>query len=261
MALPTLSIITPSYNQAAFVEQTLRSVLEQAYPSLEYQVMDGGSTDGTVEILRRHGDRVRWVSGPDAGQAAALNEGFRVTSGEVVAWLNADDVYLPGALAAVGEMFARRPEVEWLYGRCPIIDGAGAPARGFVTAYKEFWMRRYSYRRLLVENFLCQPAVFFRRRLLDRAGPIDTRYRNAFDYELFLRMGELARPAFLDRELARFRVHTGSKTSSDFDRSFREERDAARAVARGRHPVLMARHDLNRVKLLLAYRLLRQLGR
>lgn len=261
---PTLSILTPSYNHGAFIEQTIRSVLDQEFP-VEYLVMDGGSTDGTVDVLRRYEGRLRYVSERDGGQAAALNAGFRRTSGEIIGWINSDDYYAPGAFAEVMQVFATRPEVRWLYGRCPIVDRAGHESRSFVTAYKEFWMRRYRYERLLIENFINQPTVFFRRALLDEmsAGgpPLDERMHNAFDYHLFLRMAGRARPFFVDRVLAYFRVYADAKTSSTFARSFREEADAARRVAEGRHPLLIALHELNYYKLTGAYHLLRALRR
>ena len=259
--LPSMSIITPSFNQAAFVEQTLRSVVDEGYPDLDYLVMDGGSTDGTVDILGRYDDRLRWVSRPDGGQAAALNTGFADTTGEIVGWINSDDYYAPGALHAAGQVFAEHPEVQWLYGRCPIVDREGHETRSLVTHYKEFWMRRYLYERLLIENFINQPTVFFRRSLLERIGPIDATMHNAFDYHLFLRMAEKARPYFLDRVQAYFRVYSDAKTSSNYARSFREEADAARRVAGGRHPLLIALHNLNYYKLTTAYRLLKLLRR
>jgi glycosyltransferase involved in cell wall biosynthesis len=260
MTLPSISIVTPSFNQAEFIETTIRSVLEQDYPGLEYQVMDGGSRDGTVEILERYRDRLHYVSGPDGGQAAALNTGFARTSGEILGWINSDDCYAPGALYAVGEMFAAHPELDWLYGRCPIIDRDGRVYKRWITLYKELWMRRYSYRRLLIENFINQPAVFFRRRLLDRVGPLDPTYHCALDYHLFVRMGKVARPAFLDRTLAFFRIHGEGKTSKGYEISFAEELDAAKRVSEGKHPVLMALHEINRLKLVFTYRLLARLS-
>ena len=249
MNLPSVSIITPSYNHAEFIERTIRSVVEQGYPSLEYLVMDGGSRDGTVEILERYREHLEYVSQKDGGQADALNHGFHRTHGEIIGWLNSDDEYLPDALDTVGRFFSANPDVEWLYGRCPIIDRQSRRQKAWITRYKEFWQRRYSYRRLLIENFIPQPAVFFRRRLLERVGVLDTSYHNAFDYHLWARMGAVAAPAFIDRELACFRIIDESKTSSSFVRSFSEELDAARRVAAGRHPVLMALHAVNRYKL------------
>jgi glycosyltransferase involved in cell wall biosynthesis len=258
--LPSITVLTPSFNQAEFLEESIRSVLDQGYPNLEYLVLDGGSTDGSVNLLKRYDGRLRWVSERDGGQGFALNNGFRSTTGEIIGWINSDDRYAEGTLAAVGEFFAGHPDVEWLYGRCPIIDRQGRETKALITFYKEFWQRRYSYHRLLVENFINQPAVFFRRRLLDRVGPIDPTYHCALDYELFLRMGDVARPAFLDRVLAYFRVYGINKMSVFFERSFHEEIRAATSVSRGRHPVLMALHRINRVKLTTAYKLMSALN-
>jgi glycosyltransferase involved in cell wall biosynthesis len=256
-----LSVITPSYNQAEFIETTIRSVLGQAWEPLEYLVMDGGSSDGTVEILERYRDRLQFVSERDGGQAAALNEGFRRTTGEIIGWINSDDCYAPGAFEAAMSYFERHPDVDWLYGRCPIIDRAGDVHKGLITIYKEFWMRRYSYKRLLIENFLSQPAIFFRRRLLDRVGMLDEAYHCAMDYHLWVRMGAVAEPGFIDRELAYFRSYGINKMSAQYRRSFAEELDAAKRVSDGRHPVLMALHEINRVKLVVAYDLLGWLSR
>lgn len=253
----SLSIVTPSFNQAAYLETTIRSVLDQGYPALEYQVMDGGSTDGSVEILRRYGDRLRFVSERDGGQSAALNEGLRRTSGEIIGWINSDDFYAPGALRAVGRHFADHPEVEWLFGRCLIVDGRGQVCRGLVTRYKDFWLRRYSYERLLLENFISQPAVFFRRRLLDRVGLLDPALHYAMDYDLWLRMAAASPPAFLDQVLASFRIDGRNKMSTGFERSFAEELAVAYRAAAGRHRGVMLRKEANRWKLVAAYHLLR----
>jgi glycosyltransferase involved in cell wall biosynthesis len=256
-----LSIITPSYNQAEFIETTIRSVLDQNHPDLEYLVMDGGSKDGTVEILEKYRDRLKYVSEKDGGQSAALNEGFRRTDGEIVAWINSDDCYAPGAFDTVMRYFSEHPEVDWLYGHCPIIDRAGNIHKGLITRYKEFWMRRYSYQRLLIENFLSQPAIFFRRRLLDTVGHLDESYHCAMDYHLWVRMGAISQPAFVDRELAYFRSYGINKMSAQYRRSFTEELDAAKRVSDGKHPLLMALHEVNRIKLIVAYDVLAWLAR
>src|SRR5688500_6712732 len=113
---PLVSIVTPSFNHARFIEATIESVLSQDYPRIDYLVMDGGSTDGTLDVLRRFEGRLRWVSGPDGGQAAAINDGFRCTSGEILAWLNSDDLYEPGAVSAAVRAFEERPHAGLVYG-------------------------------------------------------------------------------------------------------------------------------------------------
>src|SRR5262245_17911524 len=130
MELPLISIVTPSFNQAAFLEETLRSVTAQEYPRVEHIVIDGGSTDGSVDILRRHAAGLRaWVSEKDRGQSHAINKGFAIASGDVLTWLNSDDTLLPGALRAVGETFARRADVDLVYGDFVYTDAAGEPMR------------------------------------------------------------------------------------------------------------------------------------
>src|SRR5262249_44705237 len=179
MQLPSFSVITPSYNQASYLERTICSVIGQGYPELEYFVMDGGSTDGTVAILERYAGQLEFVSQTDGGQSAAVNEGFQRSSGEIVGWINSDDYYAEGTLSTVGVYFAEHPNVEWLYGLCPIVDAEGRECRSFITRYKEFLLRHYSYRWLLVENYISQPSVFFRRRLLDRVGSLNPAYHCA----------------------------------------------------------------------------------
>lgn len=260
--LPSLSVITPSYNQAEYLERTIRSVVSQEYPALEYLVMDGASSDGSVAILERweRAGKLRFVSQKDGGQSAAVNEGFARTRGDIIGWLNSDDIYAPGALGAVGEYFATHSDVDWLFGRCPIIDRDDRPFKELVTRYKEFWLRRYSYRRLVVENFISQPAVFFRRRLLERVGPLDPDYHLAMDYHLWLRMGRIAQPAFLDRELAYFRSSGDNKMSLRWRESFVEDLRAARAVAGEVHPFWVRLHRFNGYKLSTAYWILERLA-
>jgi len=263
MQWPTLTVITPSYNQAEFLPRTVESVLSQDYPGLEYLVMDGASTDGSVAILERYAaaGKLRFVSQKDGGQSAALNEGFRRTSGAIVGWLNSDDLYAAGALRVVAEYFATHPDVEWLFGQCPIVDRHDRRIKDWITRYKAFWLRRYSYRRLLIENFISQPAVFFRRRLLDRVGALDPDYHLAMDYDLWLRMGRVAAPAFLDRELAYFRSSGDNKMSLQWRKSFEEDLAAARRVADEGERVWIALHRLNGVKLSIAYWLLDRVRR
>lgn len=256
--LPRISVITPTYNQAPFIERTLRSILDQGYPDLELIVMDGGSTDGTVDILKRYGDRLHWVSGRDAGQADAINKGIAKATGEVIAYLNSDDLYEPGALFAAGRHFAAHPECRWLTGLCRIIDEEDREVRRPITAWKNFLLRRFSYRILLVTNPISQPATFWRRRVMDEVGLFDATQHYVMDYDFWLRAGRTSPPAVLQQYLAAFRVYASSKTSSSFLRSFRHELEVAKRYSSSR--ILNALHWLNYLGISAAYLLLNRLS-
>jgi glycosyltransferase involved in cell wall biosynthesis len=225
--LPSITIITPSFNAARTIAETLESVRAQGYPGLEHIVVDGGSTDGTVEILEA-APGIRYVSEPDRGLAHALNKGIAMAPGEVVGELNADDLYEPGSLRAVGEAFREHPGAAWLTGYCRIIDGDGVEIRRPVTAYKNAFLRRYSLGLYLTHNFISAPATFFRRAALEAAGGFDERYRISVDYDLQLRMARRHDPLILRRYLASFRMTQGTLSMSGFETQFREHAEQAR---------------------------------
>lgn len=209
-----ISIITPSYNQAAFLEDTLRSVELQTGVEIEHIVVDGGSSDGSVEIIRRRADRLAWwISEPDGGQAEALNKGFRRARGELVAWLNSDDVYLPGAVARMAAALERNPQAGMVFGDALTVDATGRP------------LNRLQFGPWKLDEFLrfriiCQPAVMMRRQVLEQAGwePgvfIDPGYHFMLDHHLWLRMARLAEVRYIGGEpfapLAAARHHVGAK--------------------------------------------------
>jgi glycosyltransferase involved in cell wall biosynthesis len=239
---PTLTIITPCLNAAATLPATLASVRAQAYPDCEHVVVDGGSTDGTLELLRA-APGIRWISELDRGLSHALNKGIALATGEVIGELNADDVYEPGALAAVGEAFAARPAAMWATGYCRIIDAAGAEIRRPVTAYKNWLLRRYSLGLYLTHNFISAPATFFRRAALEEAGGFDERYRISVDYDLQLRIARRHDPVVLRRNLAAFRMAEGSLSMSGFRTQFREHAEQARRHGSG-HAAAVALNQL-----------------
>jgi glycosyltransferase involved in cell wall biosynthesis len=252
--LPVITVVTPSFNAAATIAETLRSVREQDYPDIEHVVVDGGSTDGTVAILEE-AQGVRYVSEPDRGLSHAMNKGVAMARGAVVGWLNADDVYLPGALRAVGAAFVARPEAEWATGRCLIIDGAGREIRRGATAYKNLLLRRYSRSLYLTQNFISAPATFARREAYLR-HPFREDYAMSMDYDVFLQLAQAGDPIVLDRDLACFRMMDGTLSMSSFERQFAEHAEQARAHGAG-HPVPVAVNQVMSRAIVLVYHALR----
>jgi glycosyltransferase involved in cell wall biosynthesis len=206
---PKISIVTPSYNQAPFLEETIQSVLSQGYPGLEYLIMDGGSTDGSVEIIRRYEKQLAyWQSEPDEGQSDALRRGFQRATGEIFAYLNSDDTLEPGTLKMVGEYMAMHPDVDLVYGNMNLIDAAG---KYLYTAHPLLDLRILVY-----ENpFIPQQAMFWRKTLYVRVGGVDPALRFAMDYDLALKFVlENARVGKIRKVLANFRVHPDAKSST-----------------------------------------------
>lgn len=215
MSRRRLTIVTPSYNQARFIRRTIDSVLTQDVDGLEYLVFDGGSTDGTPTILRDYADRLTAVVEPDAGQAAAVNKGLSRASGDVIGWLNSDDVYYPGVCRRALDIFETRPDVDVVYGGADHIDESGRIIEPYPT-------ETFSYERLKETCFLCQPAVFFRRAVVDRYGPLDVGLRYCMDYEYWLRILADKAPYFLTVKAAGSRLHAQTKTLGSAEAVHRE---------------------------------------
>lgn len=207
--LPLVTIVTPSYNQGEYIEATIRSVLDQDYPRIEYLVVDGGSSDGTLEVLSRQTSRVRWMSEPDHGQGDAIRKGFALTQGEILAWLNADDVYLPGAVSRAVAAFQASSPVDLVYGNAEFIDRAGA-VLGPCEQVQPFDLGR------LINDldFIVQPATFFRREPYAASGGLDPDLTYCLDYDLWIRMAQRGAAAFVPDVLAQVRIYPQTKTAS-----------------------------------------------
>ena len=253
--LSSITVVTPCRNAADTIAEALESVRSQGYPRVEHLVIDGGSTDGTVEILE-HAEGVRFVSEPDEGRVDAVNKGVAMARGDVIGWLNADDRYEPGALRAVGEAFAGRPDAAWVTGYCRIIDGSGREIRRGVTAYKNAFLRRFSYGLYLTQNFVSDPATFVRRDVLREAGPLDSRYAISHDYDLWLRVARRGDPVVLRRYLSSFRMVEGTLSMEGFERQFAEHAEVARRHGKG-HRVAVAVNAVTSRLIVLVYRALR----
>lgn len=207
---PRISIVTPSFRQGGFIARTLDSILDQNYPNLEYVVQDGGSSDGTVDTLKRYADRLtRWTSEPDKGQGDAINRGFAGTTGEIMAWLNSDDLLMPGSLATVGKFFAERPDVDVVYGHRIIIDGNDDEIGRWVLPAHEADVLRWA-------DWVPQETLFWRRSAWNKVGgQIDTSFQFALDWDLLLRFQDAKlRIERIPRFLGAFRVHADQKTTA-----------------------------------------------
>jgi glycosyltransferase involved in cell wall biosynthesis len=209
MNYPRFSVITPSFNQGRFIEETIRSVLDQGYPNLEFMVLDGGSSDNTVEILKKNNAKLSfWRSEKDAGQAAAINEGFRRATGDILCWLNSDDLHLPNTLSIVARSLQERmSEPIVLYGTCETFrhGTTNTELRRPIPFSQEF---------LKIVDFLDQPSVFWTRKAWELVGPLDESLQYGMDWDWLLRAAHLCQFVRTDAVLSRYRFHEGHKTGT-----------------------------------------------
>ena len=200
-----VSAVTPSFNQSAYLEQAIRSVLEQDYPDVEYMVMDGASTDGSVDIIRKYSSRlVYWASEKDSGQADAINKGMRRVRGEIVAWLNSDDYYLPGAIKSAVTALESNPQAVMVYGNMLAVDQTGQT------------INQLRYRQLTLEDLLCfqivgQPAVFMRRAAFEKAGGLDLNFHFMLDHQLWIKLAAQGSIVHVNQTWSAARYHPLAK--------------------------------------------------
>jgi glycosyltransferase involved in cell wall biosynthesis len=227
---PRVALVTPSFNQGRFLRRTIDSVLAQNYPHLEYLVVDGGSTDDSLDVLRSYGNRVRWISEPDQGQSQALNKGFARVQGEIRAYLNSDDTLLPGAIEKAVNHFVVHPECDMVYGKAHLVDEDDRVLGDYETG-------EYSFERLLQQGcYICQPAAFWRTRIADKVGPFDETLHLSLDFDYWQRIDRAGgRIDHLPQHLACARLHPAAKTLSRrvavFDEAIRVCRKNAGSAA------------------------------
>lgn len=220
--------------------------------------MDGGSTDGTIDILKRYSGRVIWKSEKDSGQSEAINKGLRMATGDIVAFINTDDTYEPGAFSEVADFFTNNPEVKWLYGKCKIINVHDNEIRRPITWYKNLLLRRFSYNKLLSENFISQPATFWRKELHKEIGYMNEKEHLSMDYEFWLRIGQRYPAGVMDMYLANFRMYDTSKSGSQATPQFKDSLRIAQKFSGGaRVPILL--HRINYYKIVGIYTVMARL--
>jgi glycosyltransferase involved in cell wall biosynthesis len=237
-----VSIVTPSFKQAGFLEATIKSVVEQDYPQIEYIIVDGGSNDGSLDIIQRYADRLAWwVSEPDRGQTDAINKGFAHASGQVLAWINSDDTYQPGAISRAVNFLQTHPEIGMVYGDANFIDRDGKMIGRFPACQTDYRRLRQGY------VHIPQQASFFRADLWQKVGPLDPTFYFAMDYDLWVRLAAIA-PLFYTQQLwANFRLHGDAKTVSADDRCWPEMLKVHRRLGGSRFSVLYAKYILRLV--------------
>jgi glycosyltransferase involved in cell wall biosynthesis len=224
-----ISIVTPSFNQGAYIRKTIDSILSQEGDfELEYRVIDGASTDETLDVLKSYGNRLVWTSEKDKGQVDAINKGLAQATGDIVGWVNSDDLLLPGALAKIAAAFRAHPEVEWVHGRCIIIDEHDREVRKWVSAYKHYRCVNHSFANFLTEDYVSQMTCFWRKSMQDEVGLIATDIKYAFDYEFFLRFAKRGDPIYIEDPIACFRWYPESKSGGGFVTQMRETNELAR---------------------------------
>ncbi len=211
------TIITPTLNQADFIEETIKSVLNQKDVDLEYWVIDAGSTDGTLEILKKYKkefSNFNFISEKDKGQPDAINKGLKLAKGDIIAYINSDDAYTENALSKIKKIALTEFDYKWFYGKSIIINEKGQKTRPVFNKAKNFFSKRYSFFRLLCFNIISQPACFIRRDAIKEVGLFDDEDQYTFDYEYWLRLGEKFTGLFVDEDLAFYRVHSDAKLIS-----------------------------------------------
>lgn len=205
--LPKISIITPSFNQGQYIEETILSIIGQGYPNLEYIIIDGGSTDDTVGVIKKYEHRIsKWVSEKDKGQSDAINKGLKMATGDIVAWLNSDDVYTPGTLHAVASAFNTNPKAGIVYGDVESF---------FADGRTELWENHFDAKDFFKRVSIHQPAVFWKRQLHDTYGYIDESFYYLMDYDFWARIFFNVPSVRINKTLARFRIHDSAKTGNN----------------------------------------------
>lgn len=245
MELPKISIVVPSYNKVKYIGQTLRSIFLQKYPNLEVIVQDGGSTDGTVEIIKKFAGKYHfaWQSKRDKGQLEAVNEGFKKATGQILAFINADDCHESGALAAVAKAYAENPGALWFAGKGIVVDGSGKEIAKPISWYKSLCLRLNFYFLLLIFNYLMQPSVFLTSKAYQKYGPFIGTTDFITEYDLWLKLGKTEIPVVLPQNLSKFRIEPLTKTKRLFTSLLSEDERIAGKYTE--NPLILFLHRLH----------------
>lgn len=227
MKSPRISIVIPSYNKHKYIGDTLKSIVAQKYSNLEVIIQDGGSTDGTLEIIKKYIKKYpkifRFESKKDNGQLDAINKGMKKATGDILAYLNADDTYEKNAFNTIAKAFGRNPEALWFAGRGKVIDSNGYEIARLATKYKNFLLSHASHYSLQITNFLMQPSIFLTKKTYKQFGPFTGTSDFVMEYDLWLRLSQSSKPVIIDTSLSRFRIEPASITKQKTTKLLKED--------------------------------------
>lgn len=248
-----ISIITTNFNTEKYLENTILSVLNQKGDfELEYIIIDGGSTDKSLEIIRKYKGEIKYISEKDKGQSDGINKGLRMATGDIVAFLNSDDIYTEGTLDKVVRYFKDNPECKWLTGYCRIIDENGKQIKKYITEYKNRKLMRFSLNQLLIENCISQPSTFWRKSVMDDIGYIDEGLHYSMDQEYWARIASKHKLYVIPQYLAEFRFTSDTKTGSSVEKTLAESKFIAKKYSKSKW--IMMLQDLSNLKRIISYK-------
>ena len=251
---PKISIIIPSLNQGRYIKQTMDSILQQDYSNIEVLVVDGGSTDETLNILKSYSTKIRWISKKDHGQSEAINKGLRLTSGEICGYLNSDDLLLPGSIEIIAQKFIDK-NVMWVTGDYQIVNTDGNQIQSAIVIYKRF-LRLFSSRTMLsLVNYIIQPSTFWRRELIEKIGNFDESLFYVMDYDFWMRAFQVQPPLVIKKELSAFRIHSQSKGGKQFIKQFNEEMQVQRRYTK--NGIILYLHWLHNQIIINIYKMIK----
>lgn len=250
-----ISVITPSFNQGHFIKETIDSVLNSNYDDIEYIVMDGGSTDDTVDILKSYGDRIIWKSEKDNGQTDAINKGMNLATGDILCFLNSDDYYMADTISYVMDYFKNNNDAMWLSGDYKIVDENGEEIQGFVKKYKNLLKSFPNKMTLKVANYIIQPSTFWRKEVYKTIGPFDEKLNYVMDYDYWLRTIKKYPLYLTKKKLCSFRIHGQSKGGFDFSKQFDEELKICKKYVN--NPILVFLHYIHNLFIVGIYKIIK----
>jgi len=246
-SLPKISIVIPSYNKVKYIRETLESIVSQKYPNLEIIIQDGGSTDGTVEIIKQfakeHPKIVKWDSKKDKGQVDAINVGLKKATGDILCFINADDIYERESLNKVGKHFAEYPDTPWLAGKGRTIDGEGKERSMLVACYKDLLLKINAYSLLLVVNYLIQPSVFLNRNTYLKYGPFVGTRKYVMEYDMWLKIGKEKMPTVISDCLSSFRITKNTISATLYNKVLVEDYNIALKFTKD--PMILFLHKIH----------------